>query len=217
MSAALVTMSVVGALHAQPRAAAKASPERKAEAKAARIVSPEDDPVSPGGDPVVYATRRHLASTQYLLKEMKNLNNQAYHSGMVIKWYETYATKIDELPMEDVDEEALKYSMALSGKLRLLASSQRGSNIRVNLLDSYTRTNVWIQNPSLYWDWWYFDYQPGFIAVESNAADVQTAKATVAASGREDRAKIWQSIETDTAEVRRVLAAKYRTSFVAAK
>ena len=215
-AAALAMFSAVSATWAQP-GAAKAPPAPKSSVKGVPVVNPADDVISPGGNPVVYSTQRHLAATQRLLKEMKCLNARAYHTGMVIHWYETYATKIDELLMEDVDEEALQYSATLSEKLRMLASSQRGANTRVNTLDSYRRTDLWIQNPSLYWDWWVFDYQPGFIAVESNAADVQTAKATAVASGVEARAKIWQSIESDTAEVRRNLSRKYRTSFLAAK
>jgi hypothetical protein len=210
--ALLVGVVAVGAVQAQTPAAAP-----KAGAKELRLLSVDGDPISPGEHPVLYATYRHFASTQRLLKEMKDLNTRAFHSGMVIKWYETYATKIDELPVVDVDEEMLQYSGTVAEKLRSLAASLRGSNERQNVLDSYTRSSLWVQQPYLYWDWWVFDYQPGYIVAETNAPEVRTAKAEVAAKGREDRTKLSQSIDSETAGIRRAMSVKYRVEFAMAK
>jgi hypothetical protein len=210
--AVVVGVVAVNAVRAQTPAAAP-----KAGVKELRLLGPEGDILSPGGHPVLYATYHHFASTQSLLKEMKSLNAQAYHSGMVIKWYETYATKIDELPVVNVDEEMLDYSARVSEKLRSLAASLRGSNDRINVLDSYTRSSVWVQQPYLYYDWWVFDYRPGFVITETNAPEVRTAKSEVAAKGREDRTKLSQSIDSDTAGIRRAMSVKYRVEFAMAK
>lgn len=206
--AALLCVVVVGPAQAQ-----SPTPGPKSSVKEARVASPDQQVISPGEHPVLYATHRHFVSTQLLLKEMKRLNARAYHSGMVIQWYETYATKIEELPVVDVDEEVLHYSGTLAEKLRGLAASLRGSNNQVNVLNSYTRSSLYVQQPSLYWDWWVFDYQPGFIIAETNAPDVQTAKATVAAKGREERTKLLHSIDTDTTQVRRSMSIKYKFEF----
>jgi len=210
IAAVAASVLVVGLAQAQP-------PRPKTGAKELRVASPDRDAISPGENPVLYATYQHFTGTQRLLKEMKTLNSRAEHSGMVIRWYETFATKIDDLPVVDVDEQMLQYSGGVAEKLRALAASLRGSNNRLNVLDSYTRSSVWVQNPSLYWDWWVFDYQPGFVIVETNAPEVQTAKANTAAKGREERTKLHHSIDTDTAEIRRSMSIKYRVEFAMAK
>jgi hypothetical protein len=171
------------------------------------------DTFPPDEDPTIFASKHYFRSVQSLLVELKDMNNKAYHSGQIIKWYETYAKKIDQLPMHNVDKELLQYGAATSNKLRMLGSSLYGQNIQTNLLNSYKRTEVyaWSGGYGYYGNAW-GGYGPGMWA-QSNAADVSTAKAENVAKGRTDRQKVWVSIDQDTAEVRRAMVDKYKTEF----
>jgi hypothetical protein len=165
-------------------------------------------------NPALAATKRYFRSTQSLITELKDLNKQAYHSGMVIQWYETYARKIDQLPLLDVDAEMLQYGKATAEKLRQLAASLNGQNIQANLIDSYKRTSLYAQGGGYYGSYWtgYGAYGPSVWA-QSNAADVATAKSETVAKSRNDRFAVWQSIDDDTAEIRRSMTEKYKTEF----
>lgn len=176
---------------------------------------------TPTEDPALYASKRYFAAVQSHLNELRDLNRRAFHSGMQIQWFETYARKIDQLPLVNVDEELLQYGRSVSDKLRMLAASQRGENINVNRLDSYKRTNITAWGPSWQgggWGGWGYgggwgSYQSGGFWRESNAADIATAKADSVARTRNERGSIWQSIDQDTADVRRAMAQKFMVDF----
>jgi hypothetical protein len=174
-----------------------------------------EEPTDPESEanPAMVATRRYFRSVQSLIVELKDLNNQASHSGMVIQWYDTYARKIDQLPLLDVDQEMLQYGRATSEKLRALAASLNGQNITSGVLDSYKRTNYYASGASYYGGYYGYGYQGGSFWKDTNAADVQTAKSEAVAKSRTERFKIWQSIDDDTAEIRRVMTEKYKVEF----
>jgi hypothetical protein len=173
----------------------------------------EEGPVETAANPELVASQRYFKSTQSLIAELKDMNNRASHSGQVIHWYDTYARKIDQLPLVNVDQEMLQYGSAVANKLRQLAASLSGQNIQVNLLGSYKRTEVY-GSPGGYYSGWYGGAAWGrSFWAESNAADVYTAKAEAVAKGRNDRNAVWQSIDQDTAEIRRSMAAKYGVDF----
>ena len=179
----------------------------------AGLVDEVKDPET-AANPEMVATRRFFRSVQSLITELKDLNNQASHSGMVIHWYDTYARKIDQLPLLDVDAEMLQYGKATSDKLRSLAASLNGQNIQNNVLDSYRRTNYYAQGGGTYGNFYSgFGAYGGSVWKDSNAADVQTAKSEAVAKSRTDRFKVWQSIDDDTAEIRRSMTEKYRVEF----
>ena len=154
-------------------------------------------------NPQLYATQAHFKSVDKLVTDLFKKEWTTF--GQYAQWAESYARKIDRLPLLNVDEEVQQYSAGVADLLRQGAESFRGVGIR-----SYGRqSQVWNSNYVNY------DYFGNRYYGTYNAGD----RARRAIGGEErmqgalDSATLRREVEQRTGDIRKKMVAKYKVEF----
>jgi hypothetical protein len=154
-------------------------------------------------NPQLYATQAHFKSVDKLVQDLFKKEWTTF--GQYAKWAESYARKIDRLPLLNVDEEMQQYSAGVADLLRQGAESFRGVGIR-----SYGRqSQVWNSNFVNY------DYFGNRYYGNYNAGD----QARRAIGGEErmqgalDSATLRREVEQRTGDIRKKMVTKYKVEF----
>jgi hypothetical protein len=121
-------------------------------------------------------------------------------------FFDTYAAKIEKLPLTDVDPSLVQYGASVAGKLRAMAGSLRGVKVQLEAFDHYKST-TWAASPGL-WRW-----GGGSVALSTNVQEMDTKSAELVAKLEPERAKIWGVLESDRSAVRREMLDKYKVDF----
>lgn len=173
--------------------------------------------MTPKESAVLASSMRYYRSVNGYLDDLKSKGNSTKpndYSGSAT-WYESYANKIDKLPIENVDPELLKYSASATSKLRALAGSLRGLKVQLDAYDSY-KTVVTSNASSTY-------VTPrGKVGVapslsggsmDSNYGELSAKQAELVAQTAPDRVKVWTVLDSDRSAVRRLMLDKYKIDF----
>jgi hypothetical protein len=130
-------------------------------------------------------------------------------------FFDTYARRIQKLPMPGVDPALVRYGASVAAKLGAMAGSLRGAKIQLDTYDSYKSATWAGGGPGLV-------IGPGGIgiglggggaALSSNVETMKTRQAEVVARLEPERAKLWGVLESDRSVVRRELLEKYKIDF----
>jgi hypothetical protein len=156
------------------------------------------------------ASKRYLTTIERTLADLKRSLNRAKEYERTAKWHETFADKIDHLPIAGVDPALLEYGSSISSKLRGLAASLRGQGVEVNAQQRSVTWNVNVDPGAVAASWWgAAGYRPPTWQATSNLEQVRQRQAEAISRGAEQRLAIWQIIDDETSEIRRTMQQKH--------
>jgi hypothetical protein len=172
---------------------------------------------SKAGPATLAATRNYYLAVNQVFDDLKKLTKHAVNYNKTAVWHENFAKKIDQLSIRNVDPDLVAYGARVASNLRALAVSLRGVPISVNKLEGAISYDVRFQtggnmpyNNSL---WSTVGYQPGYLDVESNQAQIRAKQADAIAAGAEQREQIWQILADDHQKIRIQLVEKFGREF----
>jgi hypothetical protein len=121
-------------------------------------------------------------------------------------WHDKYAKQIEQLPVNEVDQELVLYGASMSSKLRTIAVSLKGNQIDKTQLEA----SKYAGKVEGGWDY-YGGYSSSYYY--DNYYQVNQQMAKVRAEGNKARVELWQTINEETAEMRRKMTRKYSVEF----
>jgi hypothetical protein len=92
-------------------------------------------------DPKLYATQAHFNSVTALLNDLNEKRKEFQNPGHAAGWWETYAKRIDRLPVLNVDLDMQEYSATVAELMRQFAQEGRGAGIRTGVQQANLATN----------------------------------------------------------------------------
>lgn len=159
----------------------------------------------------VAATRKYYRETNRLVADLQRANRTAKDYQKTAAWHDSFARRIEQLPVVGVDPEMLDYGAGVAQKLHMLAASLRGTKVDLAALQAGAQYNV--QVSPVYGPAGVFTagntYMPAPWEVSSNLADVRSRQAEAVAQGASQREQIWQSLEAAKVRIRNRMAEKY--------
>lgn len=178
----------------------------------------------PPPNPEAIPSQRYLRSVTTLLDELKNEKKPKTVSQRGY-WYELYATKIESLPMLNVDPELLEFGSAISSTLRAMANLgkiakdqnamiQRNQIDHLSLVTGYTSVGGggYAATPwgSRGYGW---NITAPNTAEFSNYRQVGNLCSQNAAVEKAYREDTWKNIAEATSNIRRKMVQKYKVEF----
>jgi hypothetical protein len=121
-------------------------------------------------------------------------------------FFDTYAAKIEKLPLTDVDPALVSYGASAAAKLRAMSGSLRGVKVQLEAFDNYKSTTYAVAPGG--WRW-----GGGSVALSTNVQELSTKQAELVAQLEPERAKIWGVLEGDRSAVRREMLDRYKIDF----
>jgi hypothetical protein len=118
-------------------------------------------------------------------------------------FFDSYAARIEKLPLTDVDPVLVQYGTSVGAKLRAMAASLRGVKAQIEVYDGYKST-TWVGSGG----WW-----GGGVSMSTNVQELSNKQAELAAKLEPERAKIWSVLEGDRSAIRREMLEKYKIDF----
>ena len=163
------------------------------------------------------AVNDNVADMERAYKRIKNYRQTA-------AWHDTYARRIDELPIAGVDPELLDYGQKMSSLLRALGASLRGMGLKIDALNNQITYEV--EQTPVYRngaEWWWggawtaygpYTYgQPMKSEVHTNLQEVRARQMEIVNNTQPEREQIWQMISEERNVTRRKMVAKYGSDF----
>jgi hypothetical protein len=174
------------------------------------------EPAEAGADPTAAATgpakptlnasRNYYNAVNQILDDLEAMARKGKNYNKTAVWHDNFAKKIDQLSIRSVDPQILNYGAAVASNLRALAVSLRGVPVSVNRLERSVTYNVQYQpggyrpyNDSI---WSSVGYQPEWVNVETNQAEIRGKQAEAIEAGAKQREEIWQIISSDRQQIR---------------
>jgi hypothetical protein len=128
------------------------------------------------------------------------------------RFFDTYASRIEKLPLTEVDPVLVQYGASVGAKLRAMAGSLRGVKVQLDAYENYKST-TWAASPGLAVGWRGIGIGGGSVAMSTNVQEMDSKSAELVAKLEPERAKIWGVLETDRSAVRREMLDKYMIDF----
>ena len=190
------------------------------------VSSPADAAKSPDGgniltpkdSAVLASSMRYFRSVNSYLDDLRTRGTANMRAGDYsgsATWYESFANKIDKLPIENVDPELLQYSASATSKLRALAGSLRGLKVQLDAYDSYKSVIATTGGGTYTTPRGRVGVAPSFGggSMDSNVGELSARQAELVVKTAPDREKIWSVLDGDRSSVRRLMFEKYKIDF----
>jgi hypothetical protein len=158
--------------------------------------APAPEPQHTQAEVEAQASLSYYRSVQNLVKELQKKNQKAADYAKTALWHESYAKRIAQLPVQNVDEEMLRYGAQMNSYLTGVADSLRGLRTYLVGLEGGATFIVG---------------QRGSFA--TNIPEIRMRQADAEMKGREDREKIWKQIDHEETEIRRKMYEKFHMPF----
>jgi hypothetical protein len=165
---------------------------------------------------VVSASLRYYRAVNSALDDLKTQGGaKGKDYTRSATFFETYANRIEKLPLTDVDPVLVQYGASVGAKLRAMAGSLRGLKVQLEAYDSYKSTTWATGGPGVF-------VTPrgriglgggGDVALSTNVEELSKKQAELVAQLEPERAKIWGVLEGDRSAVRREMLEKYKIDF----
>lgn len=149
------------------------------------------------GNPVIYATQAHYKAVQKLLDDLFSKKKQTF--GQYGKWADQYATKIDRLPLVNVDKDMLEYSGKVAQLLRMGSSDFKGVGIRGGARQATAGVTSYTS----------YGYYGGWGTYDVSG----TIRGQEAAVGAAASVEMKRQIDDLSAAIRKVMAERYKVNF----
>ena len=175
------------------------------------LVAPPAPPADVGGTALgaeikMLATQEYFRTIQAYLDDLQkpSLKTQQDYSKFAT-WYDSFAQKIEQLPVYAVDDDVAKYGKTTAYRLRAMAGSLRGDLLDVQKLEQSITVTPYVYATS----GWGRRLQPG-VWLQSNQAEVQAKQQGAVNRGSAARQDLWSRIDNDTAAIAQTLTARYK-------
>lgn len=172
-----------------------------------RVSSADQVPVTPAGVNAT-ATLRYVQAVNRILDDLKRQTGKNRDYNRTITWHDAAANRIDTVSVLNVDPVAVDYGVGTSGRLRAIADSLRGVPAQMAELEGQIYSSSSSRGlmftpagPRIMY---------GVGGGSTNAPQIQQRQAAVIKQDQSNREKLWDQIDRQRAEVRRVLAEKYK-------
>jgi hypothetical protein len=164
---------------------------------------------------VLAASLRYYRGVNSALDDLKTrgeAKGKDYSKSAML--FDSYAGKIEKLPIQDVDPLLTQYGASVAAKLRAMSASLRGVKMQLEAYDSYKST-TWATGGGVF-------IGPrggigvgtgGNAALSTNVEELNTKQAELVAKLEPERAKLWGILEGDRSAIRRELLEKYKIDF----
>ena len=93
------------------------------------------------------ATLQYFQSTQHLLQDLQNKKGSATNLNVYGVWFDSYAKKIDRLPLLNVDPEMLDYGQYLTQQLRNASAAVKSKGMRSRVRQVNASANLGVAVP----------------------------------------------------------------------
>ena len=173
-------------------------------------------------DPMAFPTHDHFKALQTLVADLKKTDHrQKGSSGQCAIWYDRYATKIDRLPILNVDSDLLDFTANVAVGLRGLAGAYRQAGIQ-SAQYSANPTSGWVVGyiggyglGRGYGGYGFWGPSMGACAVAriSGPSPRSTARRLGRANASRIRSENFQVLDAELARTRRQLTEKYGLEF----
>jgi len=150
----------------------------------------------------LYAAQAYFKRVTDYVSHLRSNSYAAATFGAIAIWYESYARKIDQLPVVGVDPELVAYSQRTANSMRRASSLIKGANNQKGL----GQANVQPQYVTDTWGVTYRDY-----SAENDAK--RTIRSEETSNAGTFSRQIMQQIEQDTASTRQRMSLKYNDNF----
>jgi hypothetical protein len=128
-------------------------------------------------------------------------------------FFDTYAARIEKLPLTQVDPELVQYGASVGAKLRAMAGSLRGVKVQLDAYENYKST-TWAGGGGVYLGRRGIGVGVGGdVAMSTNVQEMDSKSAELVARLEPERAKIWGVLESDRSVVRRQMLDQYKIDF----
>lgn len=171
---------------------------------------------SPGQKGDLAATEVYYNAIQNMLNDLRKKNKKAEDNNQdsddyakSALWHQTYARKISELSRKDVDPEMLQYGATVAQMLDALSNSLRGIPLKVDLLQQ--QSYYYSYTPWIIGGWARWGGYPSY--TETNLPEIREKQTSAIIQGKDDRQRIWQSLDESKYKIRRRMSEKYQTDF----
>ncbi len=128
--------------------------------------------------------------------------------------FDSYAARIEKLPLTNVDSILVQYGISVAAKLRAMAASLRGVETQLQVFDSY-KTTTWVASPGAYIGsrWGVGVGGGGGVAMSTNVQELSNKQAELVTKLEPERVKLWSVLESDRSTIRREMLQKYKIDF----
>lgn len=163
------------------------------------------DPVD-AGDPKLYATQNHFKAVTALLEDLNEKRKEFQNPGHAAGWWETFAKRIDQLPLLNVDPDMQAYSAKIAELLRVGAEQFRGAGIREGVRTANQATYGYSTGGYGY-------YGNRYAGARQNQADRNAIRAQETGQAAMTGTEIRKEIQDSTTEIRRAMTERYKVQF----
>jgi hypothetical protein len=171
--------------------------------------------VTPTQEANAISSGKYFQVVNQILDDLKKQNQRARNFQATALWHETAAQRIETLSILGVDPAVVEYAHGTAARLRAVADSLRGTPIKATMLESkaylvtYSPPPVmFVPGQGLRWNPWVGGNQ-----VQTNIPQVRRAILEEAQKDANNRAALWNSIDSQRTLIRSDMAKKYGSSF----
>lgn len=154
------------------------------------------DAPKPRSGPNVASTQQYYNAIESMLGDLERSYKRSRNYTATAVWHERFAQKIDQLPIEGVDPEMVKYGRETSSRLVALAASLRGQPLEISALDNSITYKVQPQyGGSGFWSAPAMTTSgpvPSGYSVDTNLTQVREKQAQAVIKGNKERQEVWQ-------------------------
>jgi hypothetical protein len=155
------------------------------------------------------ATQRYYQTIATYLEDLQKPSKSATEdNSKYATWFDSYAQKIEQMPIYAVDDDVAKFGKATAARLQGIASSLRGELVDVQKLEQSIGFTPYIYATT---GWGGRRLRPG-VFLESNESQVRGQQQATMEKATQIRQDLWSRIENDSAQVAQALAARYKAA-----
>lgn len=180
-----------------------------------------------------------VATNQKYFKNIRDAANEAHlkadeKNDMILaaQGYEKAATRIDQLPVGNVDEELVKFSTSASSKLRAIADVLRTAVLESNAVEGGRKKQVTVIPPYTYgyilgpWNpsnpgdplspqglYYRPLMTPPQYNVRTNNSEIQAKLNVILTDALKKRMELWRQLSDESANLKKMMAIKHKAEF----
>ena len=178
---------------------------------------------SPDDRSAMYLAKNYYAKVADYVGDLRSDSYDAKTFGQIALWYDSYARKIDQLPVVGVDPELIAYSRRTANAMRHASSLIKGANYQkgvrqANVGPQYV-TNTWGVTYGYSYGWDGYGGPVGASGtyttrdISAENAQRRSIRSEETANAGLSSSQIMQRIEADTAATRQKMSLKYKENF----
>ena len=165
---------------------------------------------APSGDDMAKNSLVYFQTTQGLLKDLRQKAG-SYNSDAF--WIDMYSSKIDKLPILNVDDDLLNFGQDLTETLRVMSGSRKNARLQGGAAARNELSQGAIVNNGNNFNDGYGYGNFSYSTPTSREAAAGNAIANAAASGTAVKIQGWQLIDNATTQIRREMTKRYNMEF----